>query len=336
MIAENFTLNVFVTQIRQLWAWWTGELVNIYDALFFFNQKQPVKISVDEGGKFNLLTVLDTKKVNQTKILLFVPSTHVMYKAVRLPLNTRNNVKQVIEYEFDKYFPLEVNDAYFGCKVLKPAEANSLNVGIWAIRKNYLSKIVSKIQFRYGLEVKTAIVVNEQWQELITTRNIKNKNQSDSANEKLSIPYYRYIVGILIALILVTPLVKMQIHNENLLQQIKELENEAKDVILLKNNIASIENSLNDLVDNKKSTPSVTELWSELTKIISGNGYVNNVRYYKEKINLEGKANSVEKIVKLLEQNKRFTDISIDAPVRRLEQGRYESMSISFKVSNDN
>lgn len=335
MITENNTLNQFVGRARQVWVWWTGELVSIYDSLFLLNQKQPVKISVDTNDKINLVTELDTKKLNKKKINIFVPVRHVMYKTVRLPLNARNNIKQVIEYEFDKYFPLNVNDAYFGCKIFKPVEVNCLNVGIWAIRKSYLSKLIHKIQLRYSLEIKEAVVVNSAWQALITTSVLRNNNQTDSTGKKQYFPYYRYIAVLLVILILVTPLIKMQHLNENLLQQIRQLEEQAKDTIFLKNNINIIETGLNELVKSKKSTPSITEIWSELTNIISGNGYVNNVRFYEGKIKLDGKANSVEKIVKLLEQNKNFTEISIDAPVRRLEQGRFESMSISFKVSND-
>ena len=336
MMAGSVSIKEFANLIHQTWVWWTSELVVIYDSLFIFNQKQPVKIRVDADEKVTLVTETEVKNTNKKKALISVPSRHVMYKTIRLPLNTRKNLKQVIEYEFDKYFPLNIKDTYFDCKILKTSETNSLNVGIWAIRKNYLSKLINKIQFRFGLTIKEATVVNAQWQALITIGNVKENRQSDAANEKSSIPYYGYIVTSLILLCLVTPLLKMQNYNKNLEVKIKVLEEEAKDIIALKNNISVIENRLNELVKSKNTSPSVTELWSELTKIISGNGYVNHVRYYENNINLEGKANSVEKIVKLLKQNERFSEISIDAPVRRLEQGRFESMNISFKVSNDN
>ena len=336
MMNRTVSIQHYVNQVQQIWAWWTSELAGIYDSSLIYNKKKPLKITVDADDKVTLATEAEDKKINKKKVVISIPSRHLMYKTIRLPLNARNNVRQVIKYEFDKYFPLNIDDAYFDCKVIKSAETNSLNVGIWAIRKVYLNKLINKLQFRFGITIKQTVVANAQWQELITTGNIKDNRQITSANDKSRIPYYRYIVSFLILLCLITPPLKMQHYNENLAQQIILLEEEAKEIIALKSNISLIESSLNDIVKYKNTSPSITELWSELTKIIAGNGYVNHVRYHENKINLEGKANSVEKIVKLLEKNNRFSEISIDAPVRRLEQGRFESMNISFKVSNDN
>ena len=333
---RSVSIQHYVSQVQQLWTWWTSELAGIYDSLLIFNKKQPLKMTVDIDEKVTLATEAEDTKINKKKVVISIPSRHIMYKTIRLPLNARNNVKQVIKYEFDKYFPLNIDDAYFDCKVIKPADTNSLNVGIWAIRKVYFNKLINKIQFRFGITIKEAVVADTQWKELITTGNTKDNRQITSANIKSRIPYYRYIISFLILLCLITPPLKMQHYNDNLTQQILLLQEEAKDIIALKSNISVIESNLSDIIKNKNTSPSITELWSELTKVIAGNGYVNHVRYHENKINLEGKANSVEKIVKLLEKNKRFSEISIDAPVRRLEQGRFESMNISFKVSNDN
>ena len=63
---------------------------------------------------------------------------------------------------------------------------------------------------------------------------------------------------------------------------------------------------------------------------------VNLMKFNDGKITIKGKVASVERIIKSLKKNKRYDKISIDSPVMRLSHGKYESMNISFVVSNDN
>lgn len=333
MMLKEINVKSYLGKVPVWWAWWVGELSFIYDSLFIFKQEKPARYIVDAEEKIHYINKVDPKKVNNRKANISIPDKHIMFKVVRLPLNASKNIRQIIEYEFDKYFPLVFEDAYFGYKVLHNTDNKCISVGLWSVRKKYFDDILFKIQNQTDFNIREAVIVDVNRQVVIRVEVHTGTSKSQGNGAYKEIPYFPYIVSSLILLCLLSPVVKMEYYGDELTLKIKSLEEKAKDVVAVKKKMSTIESRLNDVILSKKNTPSFTALWSDMTKIISGNGHVNSVRFYGNKVSLEGKAISVEKIVKMLEESNKFNNISIDAPVRRLEKGKFESMNISFIVS---
>ena len=317
------------------WKWWIGELTWFYERIFIFSSKTPAKFTINEEDKLEYINLDGTVKINSNKANIAIPDSHIMAKVIRLPSSARKNFRQIIEYEFDKYFPLKFGDSYFSYRVVKNSDKNFVDIEVWAVRKNYIDGLIDKVKDSTGFNIKNVEIINQDNSVFIKVSVNTDKDTEHVINTKYRIPYFPYLVILLIVSCMITPLVKMESYIQDYELEIQSLEEKAKDLLTKKNKMSLIESGLNNVIISKNKAISITQLWSELTKIISGNGQVNNARFNENKVRLEGKAISVEKIVKLLEEDSRFTNVSIDAPVRRLENGKYESMNITFNLSNE-
>lgn len=316
------------------WRWWLRELTGVYELLFCFRRGEPVQYQVDGDGRVALSDKTAGSKVNEHKVHLSVPEQHIMFREIRLPANAGANLRQVIEYEFDKYFPLPFSQVYTGNKVLHSVDEKSMNIGIWAVRKDYFDSVISRLETEYGANVKEVALVDATG-DVLLKRDVANSGRTHKNNSAgKTIPYFRYVVAVLLMTGLLIPLFKMDNYSADLSLKVKRLEEQAKDVLAIRNEMSKIETRLGDVIEAKKSIPGMTKLWSGITQVVAGNGIVTTVIFRGKKVILEGKAVSVEKIVKLLESHTDFTNVSIDAPVRRLGKGKYESMRITFLVAD--
>lgn len=332
---RNLNINLGPGHLSMWWNWWVGELVWFYERIFIFRNKTPMKFTVNEEGKLEYINLDGNQRKNSNKARISIPDNHIMAKVIRLPSSARKNFRQIIEYEFDKYFPLKFRDSYFSYSVGNSSDKSFVDIEVWAVRKNYIDGIIDEVKNDTGSSIKNVEINNQEKSIFIKVSVKTDKDTEYLINTKYKIPYFPYLVIFLVVACMITPLVKMEIYIQDYELEIKSLEGKAKDLLTTKNKMSLIESGLNNVILSKNNAVSITELWSDLTKIISGNGHVNNARFNGNKVRLEGKAISVEKIVKLLEEDARFNNVSIDAPVRRLESGKFESMIISFYLSDE-
>lgn len=329
---ENIKLKVILLQFNGFWRWWSCEIIDLYESIFLFDKNNIAMFVVNKDANVSFSNENEILKISKRKIRLSLPEQFIMYRMIRLPLNARNNLGHVIRYEFDKYFPLQYADVYCGRKILPESSENNINVGLWVVRKESMDKILADIKNKYNISARYTELVDSHGDTLveIQTEDTKNINSDRASNNP---PFIGYFIFVLLALCLFIPIYKMNIYNEKLGLEITQLEEKAKSVIVIKNKMAIIEGGLNQVVGIKKSMSKFTRLWSDITKIVGGQGQLSLIKFSDGKATIKGKVFSVEKIIKNLKKNKKYEKISIDSPVRRLSLGKYESMNVSFLVS---
>src|SRR4030043_335286 len=67
----------------------------------------------------NLISAFIAKhQIDKGKISICIPREKVVIRFIRLPLNTRENLRRVLEYEAPRYTPFDKEDFYFDFQVL--------------------------------------------------------------------------------------------------------------------------------------------------------------------------------------------------------------------------
>lgn len=326
--------------------WWLQELHEIATGLTGFKRGEPGLFLVDEAGQVQLDRSDMPDKLHQHRIKLQLPTGTLMHRVIRLPIAAAGELEQVLQYEFDKYFPLAWQDVYAAVQTEQQEDDNHLNVHIRAVRKTLIDDVVSRIEQEHGI-ITTEIdllLAQEQAQVqdgVVSLTNYTRHNvvQQKSAGQDSSLRDNSLLFPLLLLMLIVAaaliPFYKMDSYLTELEQQTRHLEEQAKDAIVVRNKMLAVEQNLQQVVSAKKASPQFTRIWSAVTDVMAAKGVLASIRVTDKKVIIEGKATSVEKVVRALEAHAYFHKVSIDAPVKRLEQGKYESLRLSFMVKHD-
>ena len=67
----------------------------------------------------NLITAFIARhQIDKGKVSICIPRGKVVVRFIRLPLNTRENLRRVLEYEAPRYTPFDKEDFYFDYQIL--------------------------------------------------------------------------------------------------------------------------------------------------------------------------------------------------------------------------
>lgn len=239
------------------WKWWVNELKWFYEKTFIFSNKTPEKFNISDKGELEHVNHNGTEKINSNKASISIPDNHIMVKVIRLPSSARKNIQQIIEYEFDKYFPLKFRDSYFSYKLLKSSDENFVDIEVWAVRKNYIDGLIYKVKDNTGFSVKNVEIVNKENSICIKVAVNADNDTSHVIKTKYRIPYFPYLVVFLVVSCMITPLVKMESYIEDYESEIKSLEEKAKDLLTTKNKMTRIESGLNNVIFSRNNAVSI-------------------------------------------------------------------------------
>ena len=123
-------------------------------------------------------------------------------------------------------------------------------------------------------------------------------------------------------------------HLENLQEEVTLLEIEAQPIIQTRAKILEKEERLQHLINKKEENPDQAYMWSRIAKTISDEVILARMEINGRKVQLEGKATSVEQIIKILESNTDISDVKIIGSVSTTDNNLYETMKISLTINN--
>ena len=129
------------------------------------------------------------------------------------------------------------------------------------------------------------------------------------------------------------PVIKLDGLAEDLEQNISLLEKKAKPIIEVRDKIREVEKRFQYLVSKKKQNPDQAYIWSKVTATVSAKAILDRMLINGRVVQLEGKAPSVERLIKTLESDSGISEVKIIGPVTTTNDNLYETMKISMTVN---
>lgn len=316
----------------QYWIdWWLNELVSIYEACTCFFVKDASVVTVTSAGA---LEISNRDNLGRGKARIVLPENRIMYREIILPENAAGNIEKILEFEFNKYFPVSVEDVVYA-STNRPMGNGKTNVQVWAVKREYLEHVLETIEKDNSVVIRQYSLVNTAGYEYMHAKRSRGFITGKTSDNNTYTRMYRFLIPALIILCLSIPVYKMQIYIDETRENISQLEKNAGELLKVKHEMLAIEERLNEIIERKKSTYKITKIWAQLSDALKNQAQVEQITYKDNKINIVGKAQSVERIIKKLEENNMFSKISIDAPVRNIRNTNYESMKISLVIKNE-
>ena len=259
----------------------------------------------------------------------------ILYRKLRLPTAARKDIDKVVGYEFDKYFPMNADNALVSCDVIEPGSgAESIEVEIRAIANAVVENHLRTLREQYAIEVKNLYLTNSNDEVLITADMSKSNRANDHQKSVVSQRMMNVMIGVLLIALLIYPLLKLDWQQSKLEQEVAALETEAQPIIETREKILGMEKRFQYLIDKKKKNPDQAYLWSRVSQSISDRAILKRMEINGRKVRLEGRTASVERMINSFETDSEVSEVQIIGSVSTSEDNLYENMKISLTIDN--
>jgi len=259
----------------------------------------------------------------------------ILYRKLRLPTAARKDIDKVVGYEFDKYFPMNADNALVSCDVIEPGSgAESIEVEIRAIANAVVENHLRTLREQYAIEVKNLYLTNSNDEVLITADMSKSNRANDHQKSVVSQRMMNVMIGVLLIALFIYPLLKLDWRQSKLEQEVAALETEAQPIIETREKILGMEKRFQYLIDKKKKNPDQAYLWSRVSQSISDRAILKRMEINGRKVRLEGRTASVERMIDSFETDSEISEVKIIGSVSTSEDNLYENMKISLTIDN--
>jgi len=336
MLSSKSYFRDSIAILDRAWHWWVGELAETLKLLARLRNSNIIDFEVLQSHGLALSNSNGIKNIRgRQNIALKFSDNAILYRKLRLPAAARKDIDKVVGYEFDKYFPMDADNALISCEVIEPgADAESIEVEIRAIAKTVVESHLRTLREQYAIEVKNIYLTNSNDEVLITEDMSKSNRANDDQKSVVSQRLMNVMIGSLLIAVLIYPLLKLDWRLAKLQQEVAALETEAQPIIEIRENILAMEKRFQYLIDNKKKNPDQAYLWSRVSQSISDQAILKRMEINGRKVRLEGRTASVERMINSFETDSEVSEVKIIGSVSTSEDNQYENMKISLTIDN--
>jgi len=302
--------------------WWLAELGGILRQVLRFRQAKPLRFRVAPGDE---LLPADGEAVkiggSGRHVCLLLDENFFLYRKVKLPLAARKSIESVIGYEFNRYFPMNVEDALFSCRTIATkAGANSIEVEIWAIGRKQIDMYMAMLRRQYDFDADMLYIADSEGQ-----------TQADDRHARIGRVLNLALAG-LVAALLTYPVFRMDAYLETQRQEIKRLEIKARPVIETREKIIALDQRFRELVDRKTANLARADVWSYLTRVVGDQAILQRMMISGRKVQLAGKASSAERLLRSLETETRISEVKIVGQVTPTKDNQFELLKLDLEL----
>jgi len=258
-------------------------------------------------------------------IVLQLAPGQVMRKRIQLPLAAEENLRDTLSYQMEKNTSFSADEVLFGCKVLRrDVDMQRLDIDFAVVPKSLVDDIMAQAR-RVGLHpcAINCVGVNGQADLAIEQAHVA------TASRVAGFPRATRILAALVAVLLiadiVVPLWRDRIYLEDLRTELGEVKAAAAAATALRAEINAERDQASFAARRRERMPTMTELLTELTRLVPDDTWVSHVQVENESIQIVGYSAAANNLIPVLEQSKYFSNATFRSPVtqdlsRGLEQ----------------
>ena len=342
-------------QLRVFFTWWGEELSSLLPEflLTIFRNGKPVKLYYAEetlrlvnhgvtGEEVhnNFLNGIDFDDPDQKKVLtgasevrLCLEKKKYLIKKVTLPIETEENLREVLSFEMDRQTPFTANQVYYDYVVSgRDKKARTLEVTL----------VLAPIErLTYALEVLQGnkIVINaiSPCEEHIGIFNRVNLLPPEKREKpKKGFRYINYLLLLILFLLLLAnlalPIWQKSIYAKKLELEVDEFKQKSVEAVALRKKVdqAKLENKF--LEEKKRDTFQILQILNELTMVVPDDTWVSNFEVRNREVHLHGQSVASASLISLIDASPLFNNVSFRSPVTQNRKNNTERFHISAEL----
>jgi general secretion pathway protein L len=345
-------------QLRNFWLWWSSEISVLLperirtllrggkptqllykdETLRIVNQG----LSGEEVAE-NYLRVIDFNDTEHRRVLnaaseirLCLEPKKYLFKKVTLPIETEENLREVLAFEMDRQTPFSVDQVYYDYIINnRDKKSRTLDITLILAPVDKISLALRQLE-----ENRVRINAISPCEEIDPGLNGANLLPP----EKREKPYKRYRLvnlSLLIILLLLSvgnlilPLWQKSVFLEQLESELDEYKSKATQVAALREQVTSARDENRFLEEKKRTTRTVLDILLELTLLLPDDTWVSNFEVRDNSVHLHGQSTASASLIPILETSKLFQNVTFRSPVTRSKKNNTERFHISAELIGD-
>lgn len=361
MLNLNSTIDIdFKTFLR----WWKRELSFLIPERLkrLINDKQGFIIItpkagqlhltyIDDGGPMDLL-VLDRndtapaqfqnltgqdEKFSKANVVLRLSGSDALIKELWLPAAAKENLKQVVTYELDRYTPFKAEQVYFAVRMLENRpESGQIKVLLVLAPRDLLDSICEDLTalgvspiFADCEKAPNSLDYYRDGYDLMPERYRKKTARTPG------LIYSGLIVSAILLFIaaLVLPVWFQYQTVQALAEKVQRIEKEAKKIKLLQAEVDAVIKETQELLDEKMSTPAIVVILNSLSTIIKDETSLAYLQYSDGHLQIQGESPAASTLIGVLEDSELFNNARFVSPVTQDNISKLERFQITVDVT---
>ncbi|MCU7846060.1 MAG: PilN domain-containing protein [Candidatus Thiodiazotropha sp. (ex Monitilora ramsayi)] len=342
-------------QLRVFFTWWGEELSSLLPEflLTLFRNGKPVKLYYAEetlrlvnhgvtGEEVhnNFLDGIDFEDTDQKRVLtgasevrLCLEKKKYLIKKVTLPIETEENLREVLSFEMDRQTPFTANQVYYDYVVSgRDKKARTLEVTL----------VLAPIErLTYALDVlqENQIVINaiSPCEEHIGIFNRVNLLPPEKRQKpKKGFRYINYFLLLILFLLLLAnlalPIWQKSTYAKKLEMEVDEFKQKSAEAVALRKKVdqAKLENKF--LEEKKRDTFQILQILNELTMVVPDDTWVSNFEVRDKEVHLHGQSVASASLISLIDASQLFNNVSFRSPVTQNRKNNTERFHISAEL----
>ncbi len=302
-------------------------------------KKTIAELAFNEQGLEQFQKLLDRNaELQKSRLILRLNSQQAIKKILYLPVAVKENLKQVVEFEMDRYTPFNSDQVYFALKPQGKEENGQIKVLLVLTPREVLDAIYLQLN---SAEIYPDVIDYEDaandFAEDFQIYNLLPEWERPVKNRIVQTFTWllSFVVLFLMFTVLAFPIWREEKVVDSLRQQIKRLE---KDTIFVQTQQLEIDRIVDEteqLNQVKTSRPALVELIDILSELINDDTSLTHLKYQQGRLQIQGQSPTSEVMIGVLEASPLFSNVRFISPLTQDRRTGLERFQISLDVNTN-
>ena len=289
---------------------------------------------VPDAARGEISALASRPRRRSGQVVLVLPEDQVLRRTIELPLAARENLREVVSFEMDRYTPFAAEDVLFDVRPLSAdADAQTLTVDLAAVPKASAARHQA-VAAGWGLTPDVVCYADER------------ESDNPDAGFVFRRPDVRRrgvggrlaIVLWVCAALLAGALVALPLHRQRtvLAEQESRLavrRAEAAAVNVLRERVAETAGISDLLVERKTARPAAVALLNEITRLLPDDTWLLQIRVFNDQLTMAGYSGAASALIPILEGSEMFAEVRFEAPVTLDGRINLERFNLSASIA---
>lgn len=342
-------------QLREFFSWWGGELAALLpdSVVSLFQNGLPLRLHyTDETirlvnhGKTgeevhqNFQGGIDFDDPEQLRILdgaseirLCLEKKKYLIKKVTLPIETEENLREVLSFEMDRQTPFTPDQVYYDYLINeRDKQARTLDVSLILAPIEQLNYALDLLQ-RHAIHLN-AISPCEEDIGAFNRVNLLPTEQRRKPQKAYRLVNYALLLIFFLLLLgnLVLPIWQKANYAQFLEMQTGEFKQQSTEAVALRDKLKRAELENRFLESKKHNALQLTQIINELSLVIPDDTWISNFELRDDVVHLHGLSVAAAALIPIIDASPLFRNVSFRSPVTQNRQNNTERFHISAEL----
>jgi general secretion pathway protein L len=285
-----------------------------------------------ELAKKQVKALLDKDELNELPRFLALDSQRILVKELKLPIAAEGNLQQVLSFEMDRQTPFRASEVYFDWRNLPPgSEPGEIRLELVVAPRKFVDPLLDNLTGR-GL-APAGIDVMQAGRTLgVNLLPAQLRQQSMNSRSRLNYGLAAATALLLVA-VMMQSLGARADRIEKLDQAIAEVQDEARRVQKLKEQLDDTSEAASFLTRRRAESPLAVEIVAEVTTTLPDGTYLDRLVLGKDTVIMQGKSNNAQQLIELVNRSAMFAEAGFQGSTRLDNSSGLEIFEIATMVS---